>query len=240
MGRPAKATAGVKSRIGPFQTRGSRIVTLGALLLEADPAFKLASLKGRWPLACGILEEVSTIADSNATTDFSEHCSWNMLAKILWVRHFEERAGQSCQQAKIVDLRHGCIHPDVVALVAAFDGDDSIITSCRNDGHANVGVGIALAPVIGHRQETPRRIIFFGDRLLSQSHSCASMNLAAIRKLPFMAIGENDRYPIGIQIVRGLDQKIFSNVHKMCQPVWIGAHNKQIHVCTALEKGNLS
>lgn len=198
MGRPAKATSGLKSRIGPFQTRGPRLVTLDVLLLEANPAFKLASLKGRWPLACGILEEVSIITDSNATTDLLEHCSRNMLAKILWVRHFEERAGQSCQQAKIVDLRHGYIHPDVVALVAAFDGDDSIITSCRNHGHANVGVGIALAPAIGHRQENPRCITFFGDRLLSQIRSRASMNLAAIRKFPFMAIGENDRYPIGI------------------------------------------
>ncbi len=62
----------------------------------------------------------------------------DMLERMLLIRHFEERAAQSYQQAKIGGFCHLYIGQEATAVgsVAALFDDDPIITAYRDHGHA--------------------------------------------------------------------------------------------------------
>src|SRR5690606_36314840 len=77
-----------------------------------------------------------------------------LLEKMLLIRHFEERAAQAYQQAKIGGFCHLYIGQEATAVgtIAALKGDDPIITAYRDHGHAlvrNMHPNYAMAELFG-------------------------------------------------------------------------------------------
>jgi len=150
-----------------------------------------------------------------------------MLALMLLIRRFEERASQQYQAQKIGGFCHLYIGQEAVVAgaVAAVRDDDYIITAYRDHGHAlgrGTSANACMAELFGKAtgcsqglggsmhffdKKNHMTLCFFGDGAINQGSFHEALNLIALYKLPVVLICEINLFAMGTSVKRSTSLK---------------------------------
>src|ERR1700747_1996966 len=140
-----------------------------------------------------------------------------MLALMLLIRRFEERASQQYQAQKIGGFCHLYIGQEAIVVGgggAVRGGGYMHFFDKQNHmygGHAIVGAHVPLAAGLAfaskYRNEDRVTLCFFGDGAINQGSFHEALNLIALYKLPVVLICENNLFAMGTSVKRSTSLK---------------------------------
>src|SRR5215469_16851107 len=113
---------------------------------------------------------------------------------MLRIRRFDERTVELFNAGHVKGTAHSYVGQEAVATAACahLTKDDSVISNHRGHGHCIAGAALA-----NKLRRADRVVIsFFGDGGANQGVVHETMNLAAVWKLPFIFVCENNKYAL--------------------------------------------